>query len=110
MFLLFPERHAPRAACLQAGIPPQHILAGRGPFSVEQNRRHIRAFGIGVLVTKDSGRAGGVPEKLQAARSEHCRVVALRRPEAAGPAAFTDVGRLLRAVQKAVPDYRRGAP
>jgi precorrin-6A/cobalt-precorrin-6A reductase len=103
------ERPASRAACLQAGIPPQHILAGRGPFSVEQNRRHIRAFGIGVLVTKDGGRAGGVPEKLAAARSEHCRVVALRRPEAAEPAAFTDLGRLLGAVRKAVPDYRRGA-
>jgi precorrin-6A/cobalt-precorrin-6A reductase len=103
------ERPASRAACLQAGIPPQHILAGRGPFSVEENRRHLRAFGIGVLVTKDSGRAGGVLEKLQAARNENCRVIVLRRPDAAGPAAFSSVSEMLRAVRKALPDYRRGA-
>ncbi len=103
------DRPASRAACREAGIPDDRVLAGRGPFSVEENRRHIRVFGIGVLVTKDSGRAGGVPEKLQAARSEHCRVVALRRPDAAGPAAFTSVDGLLGAVRKALPDYRRGA-
>ena len=57
---------------------------------------------------KDGGRAGGVLEKLQAARSEHCRVVALRRPHPAEPDAFTSLDGLLRAVQKAVPDYRRG--
>ena len=32
-------------------------------------------------MTKDSGKAGGVPEKLEAARLEGCRVVVVRRPE-----------------------------
>ncbi len=70
------ERPASPAACLQAGIPPEHILAGRGAFSVEENRRHIRALGIGVLknltaspnptimatiVTRQSVACGGPP-------------------------------------------------
>ena len=59
------ERPASRAACRQAGIPDERVVAGRGPFSVEENRRHIRAFGIGVLVTKDSGRPGGVAGKAR---------------------------------------------
>ena len=30
-------------ACRRAGIRPEQVIAGRGPFSVEDNRRHIRA-------------------------------------------------------------------
>ena len=102
------ERPASRAACRQAGIPDEHVVAGRGPFSVEENRRHIRAFGIGVLVTKDSGRPGGVAEKLAAARAENCRVVVVRRPEPHDAAAVASVAELLRAVREIVPVYRGG--
>lgn len=72
-----PSSHA---ACQQAGIPPERILAGRGPFTIETNRRHIRQFDIGVLVTKDSGAAGGVEEKLHAAQAEGCHVIVIARP------------------------------
>ena len=68
------------AACLVAGIPEDRIIAGRGPFSVEENLTAIRCFGIGVIVTKESGRAGGLDAKLVAARRENCRVIILRRP------------------------------
>jgi precorrin-6x reductase len=34
-----------------------------------------------VIVTKESGRAGGLDAKLAAARRENCRVIILRRPE-----------------------------
>jgi precorrin-6A/cobalt-precorrin-6A reductase len=49
-----------------------------------ENRATIRKYGIGVVLTKDSGTAGGVPEKLEAARLEGCRVVVVRRPEQTG--------------------------
>lgn len=94
------ERPESCAACLQAGIPPQCIIAGRGPFSLEENRRHIRQFAVGVLVTKDGGPSGGTPEKLRAARAEHCRVVVVRRPEIGPEMAFTEVGDLLRALRE----------
>ena len=73
-----------RAACQKLGLPPEAIITGKGPFSVDENRSTIRNFRIGVLVTKDSGEAGGVPEKLEAARMEGCRVVVVRRPEPPG--------------------------
>ena len=95
-------------ACRLAGVAEERIVAGRGPFSLEENRRQIRAYGIGTLVTKDSGRAGGVPEKLAAARAEGCRVVVLRRPPA-DPAAFAEVEALIRAVRAAIADFRPAA-
>jgi precorrin-6A/cobalt-precorrin-6A reductase len=67
-------------ACRRAGLGPDNILACRGPFSVAENRQHIRAFHIGALVSKDSGTAGGTPEKLEAARAEACAVIIVARP------------------------------
>lgn len=67
-------------ACKQADIPEQAIVLGRGPFSVEDNRQLLRKHSIGVLVTKDSGTAGGIAAKYEAARLENCRIVCVRRP------------------------------
>jgi precorrin-6A/cobalt-precorrin-6A reductase len=67
-------------ACAEAGLPEAQIVPGQGPFSVAQTVEIIRRHGIGVLVTKDGGEAGGVPEKLEAARREGCEVVVVARP------------------------------
>jgi precorrin-6A/cobalt-precorrin-6A reductase len=69
-----------RQAVERAGLTTEELIWGQGPFSVEENRAHIRKHAIGVLVTKDSGEAGGVPAKLQAARLEGCEVIVVRRP------------------------------
>jgi bifunctional phosphoserine phosphatase/homoserine phosphotransferase/precorrin-6x reductase len=85
-------------ACRDAGIP--HIVTGRGPFSVDENRRLIRQFSAGVLVTKDSGDAGGVREKLEAARLEGCEVIVVGRPERSG--GFDEVPALVTALKTLV--------
>lgn len=90
-------------ACMQAGIPAERVIRGKGPFRIEENRRHIREFGAGVLVTKDSGQAGGVEEKLQAALLEKCEVVVLRRPSAAPANAVSGVDELLSTVRAVLP-------
>ncbi len=73
-----------RAVCQRLGLPPEAVVFGKGPFSMEENRTLIKNFGTGVLVTKDSGKAGGTPEKTKAAQMESCRVVVVRRPEQTG--------------------------
>ena len=84
-------------ACRAAGIDPAHVIAAKGPFSVEQNREHIRQFGIGVLVTKDSGEAGGGPAKLEAAEREGSQTVLIGRPSLPGEG-LTSVPDLVRSV------------
>lgn len=69
-------------ACRAAGIPEDRIITGRGPFSLEDNLTAIRRFKIGVIVTKESGRAGGLEAKLAAARRTTCRLIVIRRPKA----------------------------
>jgi precorrin-6A/cobalt-precorrin-6A reductase len=92
------------AACRAAGIPEDRIIAGRGPFSVQENLAAIRRFNIGVIVTKESGRAGGFDAKLAAAQQANCRLIVLRRPDtpAADPA-FDHPAALIAALQDLVP-------
>lgn len=84
-------------ACEQAGLSREQVIAGQGPFTVEQTVAVIRRHRIGVLVTKDGGVEGGVPEKLEAARREGCEVVLVARPAATTAAGdgFSEIGALI---------------
>jgi precorrin-6A/cobalt-precorrin-6A reductase len=85
-------------ACRAVGLSDENIVTGRGPFSVEENLDLIERFNIGVIVTKDSGRAGGAPEKIEAARLAGCRVVVVQRPEESPGPAFDRVEDLVDAL------------
>jgi precorrin-6A/cobalt-precorrin-6A reductase len=65
---------------LQTGLPPAQILAMRGPFSEELERALLRQYRIDLLVTKDSGAAGGLDTKMQAAAALGVPTVVVSRP------------------------------
>jgi precorrin-6x reductase len=72
--------------CRALGYPADHLILMYGPFSRDLNRALFSAVGAAILVTKDSGDAGGFREKLEAARDLGMRVALLARPpESAGP-------------------------
>ncbi len=71
-------------ACRREGVPPGHIIAMQGPFSHRLNLALMEQLSIAILVTKDGGKAGGMPEKLSAAREHGAAVVVIRRPPEAG--------------------------
>jgi precorrin-6A/cobalt-precorrin-6A reductase len=66
-----------------AGFTPDRLLCLRPPFSREFNRAILREYRIAVLVTKASGREGGVEEKVLAAGDLGVEVIMIRRPEQA---------------------------
>ena len=72
------------AMCEAAGIPHRNIIAMQGPFSLEMNEAVIRQYGIGCVVTKDGGDAGGFREKAQAAKNTGAILVVIKRPEETG--------------------------
>lgn len=69
-------------ACGELGF--RHMIAEKPPFSTAQNIAHIRQSGVGLLVTKESGRTGGYPEKLAAAKACGIRTVTLLRTQEEG--------------------------
>lgn len=67
--------------CEKAGLKGKQIIAMQGPFGREMDLALIRQFDIHVLVTKSSGLAGGVPDKIRAAKEAGIPVYMIRRPD-----------------------------
>jgi len=82
-------------ACAVWGIPAGNVITARGPFPLEENQEAIRNFRIGVLVTKDSGAAGGVTAKIEAARREGCLIIVVKRPAISKDGSFDNAPALL---------------
>ena len=87
-----------RAACRDAGLSEKNIIEGRGPFSADVNVELIKKYGIGVIVSKDSGKEGGVIEKVEAARICGISVVMVERPKAPTENAFSSAQEIVDAV------------
>lgn len=66
--------------CLSLGFLGSHILLKKGPFSIEENKDHIRWSKADYLVTKESGIAGGFIEKIQSAKEENIVPLVIKRP------------------------------
>ena len=66
----------------ELGIPLDHIVAMKGPFSADFNCALMRELSIGVMVTKASGAVGGFPEKMEAAERCGVQAVVIGRPTA----------------------------
>lgn len=71
-------------ACEEAGIPHRNIIAVQGPFSEELNRAVLKDYQIDLMITKDSGSAGGFAEKINAARGCGVSIIVISRPEEDG--------------------------
>ena len=102
LFVRVLDRKESVDACLALGLSSTAVIAARGPFTVEENIAHIRHFGVGVLVTKESGAAGGVAEKLAAAERTGCRVVVVERPRECEKESHTDVEEMVAAILKCI--------
>jgi precorrin-6A/cobalt-precorrin-6A reductase len=87
------------AACAAAGLSPSEIVSGRGPYNQEEDCTLIRRCGAQVLVTKDSGEAGGLQAKVEAARQTGCKVIVVTRPDTETNG-FTDPDRLAKEARR----------
>ena len=66
--------------CAELGFLPGNVILKKGPFTVKENIRHLEQAKAGIIVTKESGSAGGFPEKAEAAEKYGAELVMLRRP------------------------------
>ncbi len=73
------------SSCAAAGLEPRDIVAMQGPTSAELDAALLRHLGAQVLVTKESGAAGGFAEKLRAAQLTGAVAVVVRRPAEGSP-------------------------
>lgn len=82
--------------CVKMGIKSSNILAVQGPFSLEFNKAVFNQYHIEVVVTKDSGKSGGVPEKIQAAMETGTDTVVIKREEIDYPVKCSTIDEVFR--------------
>lgn len=83
-----------RECCRAAGIPDANVITGYGPFSEADNLQLYREHGIQVLVTRESGDAGGFLEKVNPALKLGLTVLVIARPRLDYPQVVSSVAEL----------------
>ena len=81
--------------CRAQGIETDHIIAMQGPFGEGLNEAIIRQCDIKHLITKDSGAAGGMDDKVRAAKSTKAKIHVIARPSDEDGMSVTDVFSLI---------------
>lgn len=66
--------------CHELGFDEKHIIAMQGPFSHELNVALLRQYNCQWLVTKNTGKTGGLDAKISAAEACGASVVMIDRP------------------------------
>lgn len=80
----------------ELGFTPANLLAMQGPFSRRLNRVLLEEYQADVLVTKASGRSGGLDTKIEAALDLKIPVLIIKRPPVNYPIVFNDMEGLIK--------------
>lgn len=80
---------------LNVGIPPANLIAVKGPFSKEFNQAMFKEYQADVIITKASGKTGGLKTKIEAAAALDLTVILIERPKIKYPKVFNIVDNLI---------------
>lgn len=81
--------------CKDIGISSRDIVAMQGPFSKDINRSLLKFYGADILLTRDSGLAGGTDTKVSAALELGLEVVLVKKVKASNGLIVNSVSELL---------------
>lgn len=84
--------------CEGYGLTADNLIAMKGPFTTEMNIAMFKAHRAAVVVTKDSGAAGGTEEKLKACRSLGIPIIMIDRPKIDYPNTYSSLEELLNVI------------
>lgn len=66
--------------CYDNGLLGKQIIAMQGPFSYDMNLTFFKNYDAKVVALKESGKAGGELERIQAARDAGAQIFIIKRP------------------------------
>jgi precorrin-6A/cobalt-precorrin-6A reductase len=87
-------------SCDEAGIKTGNIIAMQGPFSAEFNKLIISEKNIDLLITKESGKAGGFEEKISSAQETGINIIVIKRPGVNYPVIFNNINDLIEKIME----------
>ncbi|OPX48207.1 cobalt-precorrin-6A reductase [Clostridium thermobutyricum] len=65
----------------EGGITLDNIIAIKGPFGKAINDGIIKEYNIKAIITKDSGKEGGVEEKVNSAIENNAKIILINKPK-----------------------------
>ena len=77
---------------------PKDIIAIQGPFSKEFEEEMLKFYKASVLLTKDSGEAGGLSEKLEVCKKLGIKCLIVSRPKIDYPNVLEEIEEILKYV------------
>ena len=83
-------------SALELGYKPAHIICMQGSFAKDLNVAMLKKFGSKFMVTKDSGKAGGFEEKVEAAAEAGAKLIVIGRAGAEVGSGLSEIVELLR--------------
>jgi precorrin-6A/cobalt-precorrin-6A reductase len=86
--------------CEKLGFPQKDIVAIQGPFTKEFNLALYNQYGVTTMITKESGKAGSVDEKLEAAIELGIETIMIKRPKINYGNAYSDFSDVLSHLNK----------
>lgn len=84
----------------EIGFSPAKIVGLQGPFSKKLNKSLFNEYKVDVLVTKASGKSGGLETKIEAAVESKIPVIVIKRPNLSYPFLFNNGEKLIESVLK----------
>ncbi|WP_455538998.1 precorrin-6A reductase [Terrisporobacter sp.] len=82
-------------SCENLGFNADNIIAMKGPFTEELNESTYRQYNIDLVITKESGVAGGFLEKVNACKTLNIPVVIIKRKEMNYPNTIGTIEKLI---------------
>lgn len=84
-----PEKFYPRILeiqssfekCDELNVPKQHIIPMKGTSTVKENVELIEKLNGGIIITKESGKIGGLDTKIKAAKQKNIPIIIIEKPE-----------------------------
>ncbi|MDK2565024.1 cobalt-precorrin-6A reductase [Romboutsia sedimentorum] len=77
--------------CEKLGLNADNIIAMKGPFSQNINEEFYKHYNIDIVITKESGIAGGFLEKVDACESLDIPVIIISREKVNYPKVINDI-------------------
>lgn len=84
---------------LDLDISLKNIVGMQGPFTIEVNKALIKSFNIKYIVTKNSGREGGIKEKIEASVEEGIKIIILDKPKVDYPNKYENIEKIIELIK-----------
>jgi precorrin-6A/cobalt-precorrin-6A reductase len=84
---------------LDYGINLKNIVGMQGPFSKDVNKALIKDYNIKYKVTKNSGKEGGLGEKINAAEETGVKIIILDKPKVDYPNKYENIEKIIEKVK-----------